>query len=243
MPAPRRVPLDPLAPVGYVGRVITVRDLTDELVDKRERKRDLDALVRVVVHRIDFSKDRGGDSRFKFWGVKPVPREALSGYHLAERFTDMRKVPAGKRYGDYDWRDRPGNYTGGEIPYHFLVRTDGTVDQCLELSEYGPHARRWSWTGVAVAVAGDFRTGKDHPTAHQVNTTARLCALFAAYLGRKPHECVFGHTELPDASKDPAKACPGANLSPDHVRWATEGLEITDRESALGEFNRMGVRF
>lgn len=151
---------------------------------------------RAAWHRITFSKDDGGGG---YWGdVAPIPDDDLNGSVLVERFTDERRVSRAKR----DWRDRPGSYTGGRGPYPLLIRTDGVIDQTAELFEVTPHARAWSWRAIGVAVVGDFRNHK--PTEAQWNTSVRLAALLIAWGTNQS-----GHTELPGASSDPSKECPG----------------------------------
>ena len=73
-----------------------------------------------------------GDEINDFWG-----------FNLAGRFTDSRMVPGRDRTRDVhgdpvrrDWRDRPGAYTGGEVPYAFLGRMRGSVDQMIPISRF-----------------------------------------------------------------------------------------------------------
>lgn len=224
-----------------------LHDLTDKIDDGRERKLDLDNIVRLIVHRIDFSNDSGAGY---FDDVQPCLTEALTGEDLAARFMDDRRVLAQDRMRnddglDIEWRDRPGRWTGGEIPYHVLARHDGHLDQMLRISEFGPHARRWSWSGVALAVAGDFRAGNEPPPIAQWQACVRFTALWVSWLQRPVVECVFGHTELPDASKDSGKDCPGIVFDMDRLRWEAEGhpLAHLTKAQAEGQLLAMGVRF
>ena len=91
-----------------------VRSIVDELgVDQRDRS--LSAIVREIVHRIDFSHDSGGG---RWADVSPIAREALTGFDVAERFRDCRVVED----DEPQWMNRPGAYTGGLVPYTFLVQ-------------------------------------------------------------------------------------------------------------------------
>jgi hypothetical protein len=220
--------------------MITVRDCTIFTRDKRKREVPLADFRRFIVHRIDFSADDGGGG---YWpGVTPIPRATLNGPLVAQRFMDERRVASNDRRGDgADWRDRPGAYTGGEIPYTFLGLMSGKVDQMLAVTEYGPHARRWSWGGVSYAVSGDFT--HDEPTGEQWQSAVEIGSLFVAWLGKHPVECVFGHTELPGGSSDAQKQCPGHNWDMDKFRWTIEGnpLAQMSRDDAIKALLERGV--
>jgi hypothetical protein len=228
------------------GSVINVRQLSGELSDATDRKVDRGKLSKFIVHRIDFSHDSGGD----YWrGVSPVPRRDLDGHKVAWRFTDTRKVPGDDRAKDKhgrtkqtDFRDRPGAYTGGEIPYCFLGKYEGGIDQMIPISHYAPHARRWSWSGISYAVAGDFRE-RDDPTENQWRDVVDIGALCVSWLQRPVNECVFAHDELPAASKDPDKRCPGGRLDLDRLRLAIESSELAQmtKQQAEGYFLAIGV--
>ena len=121
-----------------------------------------------------------------------------TGAQIAEAFRDTSRWAA-------------GSYTGGQMPYHFVIRECGTVDQCLTLGDHAPHARRWNASGLAVAVIGDFRSIA--PTPEQWDALKSFCGLWTLY-GLK----VYGHDELPGGSKDPSKACPGKMLNMNSLR-------------------------
>jgi len=69
--------------------------------------------------------------------------------------------------------------------------------------------------------------------------------LWASWLQRPPPESVFGHTELPDASKDAGKSCPGENLDMDRIRWEIDGMPKGHytRTAAAAMLREIGVRF
>lgn len=219
-----------------------LRNLVARVDDGRERALDRTKLQRFVVHRIDFSKDNGGD----YWhGVRPVPRDVLDGIELAQRFRDTRRVPAGDRRSS-EWRDRPGVATGGENPYTFLGRYPGSVDQMLRVTDYGPHARRWSWTGVSYAVSGDFRVRPGNtPHAGQWQDLVEMAALFRSWLGGSVRDVIHGHDELPHASHDASKECPGLFLDMHRLRWEVEAHEFAQLHSVDAEARLLdlGVEF
>ena len=104
--------------------------------------------------------------------------------------------------------------TGGENPYHVIIDYNKT-EQVLCLDEGGAHARRWNGKSLAIALRGDFNY--KHPTPYQKSALYQLCCLFSLYLGAID---IWGHTELPDASKDPMKRCPGGYLRMEQFREA-----------------------
>lgn len=105
--------------------------------------------------------------------------------------------------------------TGLKTPYHFIIRKDGTIDQLLALTKLAPHARRYNRTSVAIACIGDFR--RHVPTPEQIVSLERLCAIMSRFLRGAQ---ISGHTELPQASLDPKKVCPGKKLDLRQLRFA-----------------------
>jgi N-acetylmuramoyl-L-alanine amidase len=97
--------------------------------------------------------------------------------------------------------------TGRRVPYHVLIRYDGKADQMLPLAVRGAHARGYNATSIALAYVGE--TGGPNPA--QYATLLRLCRAVLVWGGS--HVKIVGHTDLPDASRDPAKVCPGPGLS------------------------------
>ena len=121
-----------------------------------------------------------------------------TGPEIARAFRDTSKNAAGA-------------WTGGQMPYTFIIRVDGSIDQCLSLKDTGPHAKRWNTESVSIALIGDFT--KHEPTEEQWLSLIELCIELASY-GLTIH----GHTELPGSSSDPAKQCPGPLLDLDALR-------------------------
>lgn len=181
-----------------------VNDQISICSDGKKRARSPGDLDCIVLHRISFSGDDGGGGAWP--GVTPIPDQSLTGAIMAGRFIDTRRRDKARH-----WSDRPGSYTGGEMPYTFLVRRDGQIDQCLPVSEIGPHARKWNRPGAGLAIAGDFR--KEAPTEEQVLSVSNFCAIWAAW------GCsIRSHDELDGGSEDKNKACPGALFPADSVK-------------------------
>ena len=108
------------------------------------------------------------------------------------------------------------SHTGGEMPYTFgILPTDGTVEQCLELSDVGPHARRFSTEAVSIACLGDFRHME--PTLPQWTSLVTICIELCNWMGGG-NAMLYGHDELQDASKDKNKKCPGRYLDMNTLR-------------------------
>lgn len=108
--------------------------------------------------------------------------------------------------------------TGGESPYHFVIDYCKTF-QCLSLKDCGVHARRWNTKAIAIAVRGDFN--HEHPNAYQKYAVDLLSASLCRYIGAVD---VWGHTELPEATKDPMKRCPGPYMYMNNRRIAVRQL-------------------
>lgn len=157
--------------------------------------------------------------------VHRIERElGLDAPAIARSFQDTAKFKA-------------GSYTGGEMPYTFIICEDGMVDQALELSDAGPHVRRYNHCAVGVAVIGDFRY--DEPKAAQWVNLVELSVELLRWLGLGSHG-LYGHDELPDASADPLKKCPGKNLDMNVLRL--EAQKVMSRHGFDG-LKAMGVSF
>jgi len=134
------------------------------------------------------------------------------------------EVACAFRSQDNDWN----KVTGRQMPYSFFIRKDGLIEQALEVMDVGWHARRWSKPGIGIAVSGNFNV--EAPTAEQWESLAMLCSTLAYWLGIYE---LCGHTELPFASKDPDKVCPGKYLNMDDLRE-----EVATRLSDTAVFDR-----
>lgn len=121
-------------------------------------------------------------------------------------------------------------YTGGEVPYTFIIGENGTLWQCLPVSEIGAHARRWNAQALGVACIGDFRT-YDMPDA-QLRQLVKLCA--ALQYAFPKGLAVKGHDELPGGSSNPNKRCPGDRLKMDEVRRLVREYRSVNRLLEMG---------
>lgn len=132
---------------------------------------------------------------------------------------------------------KAGSYTNGEMPYTFVVCEDGSIDQAIALSDAGPHARKWNVAAVGVAVIGDFRY--DPPKAAQWVNLVELSVELLRWLGLANHG-LYGHDELPDASSDPTKKCPGSHLDMTSLRLEVQ--QVMSRHGFDG-LKAMGIVF
>lgn len=140
-----------------------------------------------------------------------------------------------KSFKDTSTPTSAGSYTGGEMPYTFVIGKDGHVEQALEIGEIGPHARMWNRVGIGVACIGDFR--KAPPTPEQYAALVDLCTLLGWWLGGIN---LVGHTDLKDASSDPKKECPGRFLS---VQKLAVDVRNNQRKMAQDLLKLLGVVF
>lgn len=101
------------------------------------------------------------------------------------------------------WRD---------VGYHFLIRTDGTIEEGRPIEQSGAHTKGHNWDSIGVAYAGG--TGKngewlDTRTDQQKDSLVDLlCQLKDTYGGT-----IYGHRDFSE------KACPSfdARLEYDNI--------------------------
>lgn len=119
----------------------------------------------------------------------------------------------------------------GQAEYNLFIRKDGTVDVVVPLEYRAAHAVGYNSRSVGIAVYGCFMDELDgrkcfnaHPTQAQLDSLDLVILGLQWWLGTKL--AVNGHTELPGASRDPKKVCPGPNLDLNAVRrrTGTKGL-------------------
>lgn len=125
---------------------------------------------------------------------------------------------------------------GGDMPYSMIVRASGLIEQTLPISEVGPHAVRWNVPGIGIGMVGDFR--RYNPSDEQWVSAVKLCTVISQWL-KKP-DAIFGHDELPDATKSPGKQCPGSQWNMDKFR---EAVMMTRRAKAYGDLIVSGCVF
>ena len=92
------------------------------------------------------------------------------------------------------------------IGYHYVIRTDGTIEQGRRPQMVGAHALHYNKNSVGICVAGNFEIGK--PNHKQLDSlkllTAWLCQKYK--LNPMKDGVIVGHRNLNDT------ACPGKNL-------------------------------
>ncbi len=124
-------------------------------------------------------------------------------------------------------------HTGAELKinapneYHLFVRRDGTVDITLAFELRGAHAIGVNHNSIGVAVHGCFidpPPGRSYlnmrPTQQQLDALEMLVGGLKWWLGKDLY--LAGHTEIPKASADPAKVCPGRHLDMHRLRAVTK---------------------
>lgn len=169
-------------------------------LDRRPGKRlSLRHLRYLVVHRLSLARKTEANPN-------PVPDHLLTGADVIEAFRDPRMG------------------TGGNTPYHSLVLLDkeGTLEQLLRLGVRGSHAgdtrppgerKGYNWRSLSVAVIGN---ADERPiTEPQYRRLVQVAYDLLPLCGE-----LVGHTELPYASRDPNKRCPGRFLDLHPVRTA-----------------------
>jgi hypothetical protein len=111
-------------------------------------------------------------------------------------------------------------YTGHKIPYTFVIEAGGRVAQTLPLSWVGPHALRKSPKWVSVAFIGDFRSHP--PTNEQIVSGVILGRMLLGTLAL-PVQAIKGHTQVPGATADKKKECPGKRFNLYEFKSAVTG--------------------
>jgi len=126
------------------------------------------------------------------------------------------------------YRHNP-EWTGGQMPYTYVVDQFGGVELALDLGEVGPHARRWSAPHVGIVGVGDFNASK--PRQEQWESAGIVCALLS-----RAYDCpVFGHTETPGATKYPGKQCPGRHWPMGEFRDFVASIKREDAIATLAQ--------
>ncbi len=191
-----------------------VEDVTAACANANSTRRDIRRIHTLVLHRTDLSRNTPHNPH-------PISDLMLTGPELAKRF-----------------RVR-GLGTGGLTPYHFLVLVDGAVQQLLPLSVVGSHARDYNYASIAVAVVG-AKLETQPPLHVQSDSLVRLVAVLRGINGGLD---VVGHTDLPGASEDPKKKCPGPFIVPAEVARLAMGLQPPGQSAAhvAYELERAGV--
>lgn len=91
------------------------------------------------------------------------------------------------------------------IGYHYLIRKDGTIEQCRPRDAVGAHCYGENWHTVGVNIVGNFEEAE--PEDKQMEAAQRLLAALCQNYGLEPGQnTIFGHRDFN------ATACPGRNL-------------------------------
>jgi hypothetical protein len=183
--------------------------------DSRHRTHEERLISRGALHRCSF-QDRDAPLG--------IVNEMLDAVQMAARFAVTDQYA-------------PGYYTKGMLPYTFICRPSGIIEQLLPVTAIEAHAMRWNVQAVSLCCIGDFR--KHKPTTAQWAAATEFCAVWRDY------GIVFwGHDELPGASVDPNKECPGAKWNMRKFRsgvYATRGK--ISKEAARLKLVLAGVVF
>lgn len=111
-------------------------------------------------------------------------------------------------------------YTGHKLPYSFIVEEGGRVAQCLPVTWVGPHALKKSVDWLSVAFIGDFR---DSEPSEAQNVSGTILVRGLLGMIGKGIAAIEGHTNVPGATGDPRKQCPGKGLNLHEVKRAIAG--------------------
>ena len=158
-----------------------------------------DAIKYLIIHRTDLEDKATGNDN-------PIANNLLTGTELVSRFKN------------------PLLGTCGLIPYHFLIRYPyGQVEQLLPLSRRGAHAIGYNYQSIGVAVVGRLDLG---PASNdQYMTLVMICADLARI---NKGLIIVGHTDLPGASADKNKHCPGKYLDISKLRYDVEQKNLDE---------------
>lgn len=90
-----------------------------------------------------------------------------------------------------------------KVGYHFVIKTDGTVQEGRRLDEVGAHVQGFNDRSIGICLIGgvlkDGKTPADNFFAVQ---KARLADLVARLRLMFPNAEVLGHRDLPNVKKD-----------------------------------------
>ena len=80
-----------------------------------------------------------------------------------------------------DWFEENPRWAGPRMPYHFVVKKCGDIEQALELQIRGNHALGRNRRSIGVGVIGDFREHK--PTPEQLESLRYLLSALNKWTG------------------------------------------------------------
>jgi len=131
------------------------------------------------------------------------------------------------------------SYTRGLFPYHILVLPSGVIEQALPLDIQAAHAGAHNAYSLAVAAVGEHGPLTD--------SQQRALIVVCADLMRLERVSLAGHIDLPDASRDPRKICPGPHI---HMRELVTSVReilppdwrVRDRDYVARELESRGYQ-
>lgn len=105
-----------------------------------------------------------------------------------------------KIYSSHKRLDNPDMQTF--IPYHFIIRLDGSIERCLADENIGWHAGNWGVNkeSIALTIVGDFSNGR--PPAEVIEA---LKNQIREYRRQNPGIKIIAHSQVPGTST----ICPG----------------------------------
>ena len=114
---------------------------------------------------------------------------------------------ATKADSSYSWKTidqmhRQKGWLG--IGYHFVIKTDGTIQNGRDIDDVGAHAVGFNERSLGICLIGGLY-GKPDFTAKQFDSLRRLLDWL---LSKYPEAEVLGHRDLPDVHKE----CPCFNV-------------------------------
>ena len=151
---------------------------------KNNKTNKLENILYIVAHRISLDSPE--------LKTYMVPDNRLRAFHIVYTFVDCEIL-------------KP--ITGGSIPYHVLLKPDGSVEQIMPLSEKGAHARGYNNKSIGLAVVGhlDDRMATPEQFAQFGNVVASIRVLVPQPLklvdhdwtleqiGEQPKGCIGKH--------------------------------------------------
>lgn len=103
--------------------------------------------------------------------------------------------------------------TARKMPYQYVVGPHG-VYECVPWWRISPHAAEWNDASIGVAILADLR--REAPSETMYDDIIGLVQWLETCVDAPLDVC--GHTDLPGATSDPTKICPGDKLDLDFIR-------------------------
>lgn len=176
-----------------------IRNIIDRVADGKGASRDWEAIEGAMVHRVGVDLKTGGEIGYDGETIARAFIGAIPKFEAVAKVTGHQNA-----------------YTiliGGNLG---LEEFDGVVWQALALDEVGYHGRRFSAPFIGIACIGDFRVSL--PSKLQRNSLVDILVELCGAFGWDPYKKIKGHDEVPYASKDPNKECPGSLLAMNPLR-------------------------